>query len=188
MEFLRKIRDFIQDLEEKDFYKYLGIALAVLVLVLSFMVYRYYSNVSSYTREIEEINDLRSGQVRDILTRFEIVKKQREEANEMLKKELDFKIKGYFDKLLKKLNLKEYQKEEGRVIQKDISDEYSESEFSVRLDGMDMKQLCELLKELEATPRIKINLLEIRRAKKKSDAIDVDLTLSTLLLKSGETT
>jgi len=183
MEFLTKIRDFIQDLEEKDFYKYLGITAAILIIIIGFMVFRYYRNINYYYERIEEINDLRETDVRNLLTRFEIVKKQREDVDQMLKKEEDFKIRDYFGKLLKKLKLSEYKKEDS-VVTKELSDKYSNSELAARFVGMNMKQLCELLRELESKERIGITLLEIKRSKKTRAAIDVDITISTLLPKT----
>lgn len=183
MEFLRKITDFIRDLDDRDFYKYLGIILFVVLLIISFMVYRYYSQVSKYAQEIETINDRRSDEVRKLLTRMESAQKQKKDAYEMLKKNTDFNIKGYFDKILEDLNLSKYKKEEGTVTEKAV-DEYNEVEFPIELNELDMSQLCLILKELEATPRIKINYIDIKRSQNKSDAIDVSLVISTYLVKT----
>jgi len=182
MEFLTKIRDFIQDLEERDFYRYLVGLLVILAIIIGFMVFRYYKNVNYYENRIDEINEQRETEVRDLLTRFEVVKKQREDVDKMLKKEEDFKIIAYLNDVLKKLRLSEYKKDEN-VTTKEL-DQYRKSELAARFVGMNMKQLCELLKELESKERIGIRLLEIRRSKKKRDAIDVDITISTLLPKA----
>jgi len=189
MEFLNKIRDFVQDLEEKDFYKYLGITLLVFVAILSFMVYRYYSNVNYYKDLIEGgegINEQREELV-NILKRSAVVKRQKKEVDEILKKEEDFKIIGYFNDLLKKLKLSSYKKDEN-VMQKELDENYKMSELNARLVSMDMKQLCELLKELEDKKRINIKSLEIKRSQKKKGAIDVDIIISTLLPKASGTT
>jgi len=187
MEFLRKIRDFIHDLEEKDFYKYLGITIGVLVLIFSFVVYRYYSKVGEYSERIEDTNDIRREKVRAVLERLDTIKKQKEEVDAILKKEEDFKILDYYTQLLKELNLSGYDKST-EVGQKDLSAQYRESELSAKLGGMNTKQLCELLRKLEQKKRIKIRNLEIRKSKKRSKAIDVDITISTLLLKAEEAT
>jgi len=186
MEFLNKIRDFVQDLEEKDFYKYLGIMLLILVILMSFMIYRYYSNVNYYTDEIETINEQRETEVKKILERNEIVKKQRKEVDEMLKQDEDFKIRDYFDKLLKDLKLTRYKKDDN-VLEQVIDENYEGRELTARLEDIDMKQLCELLEKLEAKKRINIKSLEIRKSKKRG-AIDVDIIISTLLPKARETT
>jgi len=183
MEFFKKITDFIQDLDEKDFYKYVGLFFGAIFIIASFMIYRYYSQVSTYTKEIEEINDKRKDNVRRLLSEERDLETKQKEADDMLKKGVDFQIKGYFENLLKKLNLFEYRKEDGNVTEKEIDDKYRELEFTIELDGMDMAQLCALLDELEATKRIKINLLEIRKSQ-KPDAIDVTLMISTLSLKT----
>ena len=187
MEFLQKIRDFIYDLEEKDFYKYLGIVVAILVLLVSFMMYRYYSKVTEYSQMIEEANDIRQGQVKVVLARLEKIKKQKEEADAILQKEEDFKILDYYTKLLQELRLSQYDKSTD-VVQKDRGQKYRESELTAKLGGLDMKQLCELLEKLELKKRIKIRNLEIRRSKKRPRSIDVDLIISTLLPKVQEAT
>ena len=183
MEFFKKITDFIQDLEEKDFYKYIGLLFGAIFIIIAFMVYSYYSQVSTYTQEIESINEKRRDNVRRLLSESRVLETQQKEVDDMLKKGADFQIQGYFKDLLKKLNLSEYNKEEGNVIAKEIDEKHTEIEFTVKLDAMDMAQLCALLQELEATKRIKINSLEITKAQ-KPDAIDVNLMISTLVLKT----
>lgn len=184
MEFLNKISTFIQDLEEREFYKYLWIFLGILMLTISFMIFRYYRNTSYYVDVIEEINIQRSDQVRDVLKRFEIIKIQRQEIDELLKKEEDFKISGYFEDLLKSLNISAKEKKATQnVTTKEISEKYRKSELATQLVGINMKQLCELLEELEGKKRINIKNLEIKKSNKTLRAIDVDLTISTLLPK-----
>ncbi|KKP29656.1 MAG: hypothetical protein UR12_C0004G0027 [candidate division TM6 bacterium GW2011_GWF2_30_66] len=184
MEFFKKITDFIQDLDVKDFYKYIGLLFGLIFIIISFMIYSYYSQVSTYTQQIEEINDKRRDIVKRLISESKIVEIQQKEADDMLKKGTDFQIKGYFEDLLKKFNLFEYRREDGNVTEKEIDDKYRELEFAIDLDGMDMAQLCALLEELEKTKRININLLEIQKSQNKSDAIDVHLKISTLLLKT----
>jgi len=186
MELLNKIRDFIQDLEEKEFYKYLIIVFICLFLVISFIVFRYYRKINYLKGRIEEVNNIRVDDVQVILSRADVVKKEREEVNVILAKEEDFKIGGYFDNLLKKLGLSGYFKDK-TVSPKEISDQYRESELSARLSGMNTKQLCELLEELEKKKRIYTKVLEIKKSKRKPKGIDVSLTIATLQPKAEAT-
>ena len=188
MELLRKIRDFIQELEKKDFYKYLTGILAFFVLLTFFMMYRYSRVVSEYSEMIEDVNDLRNQKVKTVLERLETNKKQREAADAILREEENFFILDYYTELLKKLRFTRYNKSTEPVIQKDLDADYRESKLSVKLGGMNTKELCELLHELELKKRIKIRDLEIRKSKKRPRTIDVDITISTLLPKIEETT
>jgi len=179
MEFLNRIRQKIGNLEEKDFYKYLIIYFSALVLIVFVIILAYYLKVASLQESIDDINQMREGEIRTLLRRAEKVKKQRQEVNTVLAKDPNFKIKEFYEKALKRLNLTKFGKQR-EAKSKNVSDNYRESELKAELRGMNMKQLCELLDALEKTKRIYIKNVVIRRSEKTSRAIDVSLTIATL--------
>jgi len=187
MEFFDKIRDRIQDLEEKEFYRYLLILFLVLILLMGFFIFRFYRNVNSYKNRIEEIEDIREDSVKDILARNENVQKRRKEVNAILEKEEGFKIIEYFEKLLQQLGLGKAA--EIVPIRRSLGQlKYDESEITARLTGISTQGLCMLLEKLEQNKRINIKELEIKKSEKTPKAIDVTIKIATLQPKVEEVT
>jgi len=188
MEFLNKIRDWVQDLEEKDFFKYLGIMLVVLVVIISFLMYRYYRKIGSLQERIIDTNEIREEKVKEILTKHEIVKKRKAKVDAIIAKKEDFNILEVFEASLKKLNIEWTKREE---TSKDLPEleKYIESELNASIEGIKMDKLCRLLQEFEKNERIYTKELHIKKSdpKKTPEAIDVSLTIATLLPKAETT-
>jgi beta-lactamase regulating signal transducer with metallopeptidase domain len=64
-------------------------------------------------------------------------------------------------------------------------DTYRESILKVELSDMNMKQLCELLDELNKNKRINTKELEITKSKTAKRSINVALTIATLEPRSA---
>ena len=183
MTLIEKIRLFIESLETKDFYTYSGIFLIACTILGGGIVFQYYRNISYLKKRITEINDYREDDVRIIRQQAAQVKQQRAEVDSILAEEVDFKIGGYFKDLLAKLQLTEKKIAE-ETAQVDREDDYRESELIAKFEDMSMKQLTELLQELEQNKRISTKRLEITKSKKKPDTIEVQITIGTLLPKT----
>ena len=91
MRFITVLYDKISTLDKQDFYKYMAISLGVLLLIVTFMIYRFYRNVRFYHHEIENINAQRK-EVQDILEKATGVKQQQADVNAMLEANPNFKI------------------------------------------------------------------------------------------------
>ena len=117
-----------------------------------------------------------------ILTRAASVQQQRKEVDAILEEDKDFKIGGYFKDVLTKLVLTSKKAVESPS-QIDREGKYRESILNVKFTDMDMKQLSELLNEIEKNKRIFTKELEVTTSRKTPQKIDVNLTIATLLLK-----
>jgi len=187
MELFNKIKNFIAHLEQKEFYKYSGILLGVLLALVMAILYYNYSRVNFWKKQINKINDERE-EIRTILEKDQQVLSQRAEVNTMLTEIPDFKIDGYFTTLVGKLGFIGAQKPTTEVRSSDREDpEYQEVLLTARFDTMNMKQLSELLDEIEQNGRIYTKDLEIIKSKKTPDAIMVNLTIATLQRKPENT-
>ena len=103
-------------------------------------------------------------------------------VEETLAKDTDFKIGGYFKNLLTKLNLRDKEIAE-ETSTSDLEENYRKSELNAKFEDMTMKELTELLQEIEHNSRIAMERLEITKSKKQPKTIEVNLTISTLLPK-----
>ena len=179
MELMNKLRLFIEGMEEREFYRYMIILLGLIVLMAGFLVFRYYKKVGALEGRIEYVNDEREEKVQSILQRMHVVSQQRKHVNDILAKDKEFRIAGYFDELLKKLGLfdKRTAQSSSEVV---LGPEYSEIMLRASFVGLNMRQLTELLEKIEKNERVYEKSLEIIRSTRTPKTIDVNLTIATL--------
>jgi hypothetical protein len=183
MNVIDRIIAFLDSLDRSDFYKYLAGFILALLLLISLLLYRYYVKIDQLHEAMDEIHEERDT-VKQMLTSAERIQRQRAEVDALLAQDSGFKIGGYFEGVLAKLNLRE-NKTVGDHSHIDHKDNYRENILKVRLVDMDMRQLTELLKELEQNKRVYTKELEITTSKKKHKKIDVNLTIAALERKQS---
>ena len=183
---IERIRLFIESTEARDFYKYMGFFFFFLLLIVGGIAFQYYRKIRYWKRRITIINELREDNIKLIRERDQQVKKQRIEVDTILAEDENFKIGGYFKSLLTKLNLNDRAIAE-ETVQIDREDNYRESELNAKFEKMNMKQLTELLQEIEQNKRIFSKKLEIIRSQKNPGTIDVQISIATLLPKTETT-
>ena len=186
MEIIEKIYTYISDLDEKRFYQYVIGFLCAVGLFMLLIMFQYYRSVSSLKSQIAQINDSRE-QARTILDKGLIVKKEQQEIDAIIAKDENFKIAGYFEDLLAKLGLSN-KKDSLEVTSPEREGKYRESVLTAKFSGMTMKELTELLQELELNRRVFTKELEIADSQKTANSIDVTLTIATLEPKPKDST
>ena len=179
MKFIENIVHFIDSLNKKDFYLYLGIFLGTTFCVNGLVLFWHYNSMNSLNRQIEDLNELREEKVQSLLARAHHVRKQREEVDALLAQDPNFKLGGYVKDLLTELHLIENQETE-TTSQTEREEKYLETVLSMKLVNINTKQLAELLDKIEKNQRINANTVEIIRSKKKPDTIEVSITIATL--------
>lgn len=180
MEALEKISAFIENLEIKTFYKYLGIFLGGILLLAGVIAFRYHRNITALQEKLEQINEERT-QVQSVLTKLGSVEEQRKSIDRILDEKEPFYLIGYFQQLTNKLGIKNVKHDRQ---QKDtaLDDRYTESELNVEFPQMDMQQLTKLLEEMSLNKRIYTKSLEITKIPKQPK-IEVKMTIGTLIKK-----
>lgn len=181
MNYIEKFKATLDNLEEKTLITYCFVLVGITFgLLLLLTIYYFYARHGWYG-EIDDLNQLRENKVRRILTREAQFQQQQKEARELLEKEPDFKLGNYLDNILKELNLKSTRQEFLPETDKGVN--YLESSIDFSLNGINMMQLVKLLEKIEGNKRIYIKRLEILRSKLTSRALEVNMTVATLLPK-----
>ena len=179
-----KIKTFFEKTDTKTFYYYLIGYGGGCVLLLALYIYYFYSTTGQLQQKIRSLNRQRADKVRIILEEAQAVEQQRASVEAILSQNPDFKIAGYFKDLLISLNLKNKEIQDAEsTTPTEREDNYREAELNATFEDMSMKELTELLQALEQNPRISTKGLEINKSKKKPKAIDVQITITTLLPK-----
>jgi len=176
MVLLKRIRERLEKLDEKEFFKYGAIFLGIICLLSSAIIVRYYFKKSSLTKQMKSVNSLRE-EVKTILDRYERVKKQRDEVNALLDKNEDFILEEYVEQLRKQLGLT-YVIESRTTAPRD--EVYKEIAINAKFTNMNMRELTELLQELEKNKLVYTKDLDIVKSKSRSGTLDVSITIATL--------
>jgi hypothetical protein len=187
MEWLKPVNQWISNLGQTEFQKYLAIYLAGVILIAGFIGYRHYSQMAKLRQKIQYVNGLRLD-TKNILSRDEEVKHQKNIVDKALKSRHNFKLKHWFEDVISKQGLhNNLQKYNAFVssLEHLRSQGYSEVRIEASLTGLNTRQLVDLLAEIEKYDIIYIKYLEINRSN-KMPVIDVILTIATLQLDSGE--
>ncbi len=185
MKILTSIQIYLNSIEEKRFYQYMiGLVLIILLLVAG-IIFQYYRSVRSLKREINRINEERS-EIRTLLAKARIVKKEQKEIDAILAKDENFKIAGYFEDIIGKLGLANKKASDAQVTTSSQEGKYQESVLQAKFSGMTMKDVTELLQEIELNKRVFTKELDIVVSPKKPGTVDGTLTIATLEPKPRE--
>ena len=180
MTFLEPIKNYLNKLDLRTFYIYLASYAGTCIVLLGLMTYYYYSSLWGLQKKINNVNSHRED-ILTILEKKELIKQQQAAVEAILAQDPNFKIEGYFEKLLTKFNLSD--KKDSRIVTTiDLEGNYRKSELSAKFENMTMQDLTTLLEEIEKNPRIATDKLEITKSKTPKTIV-VDLTISTLLPK-----
>ncbi len=179
MKALERIQNYIANLDQKNLYKLIAITIGSLIIVVGLLVFRYYRRVNYLVGEINTINEQRE-LVKRIMIQADRVKKQRAEVDTMIAEDEGFKIGGYFNSILSKLHLID-RKTVDETAYIDHEGKYRESILKAKLIDMTMKDVCELLNELDQKKRIYTKELELVAVTKTArPTLEVSLTIGTL--------
>ena len=182
MVLLDNIKTFINNIEIKIFYYYILGYIIACVLLFGGAVFYYCRSTNALYRQINNIKNSRED-VLVILEDAARVKQEQARVENILSKDIDFKIAGYFIELLTELDLKNKEIKTGEATSTPLENNYLKTELSTHFEDMTMQELTMLLQALEKNPRIVTDRLEITKSKKKPKTIEVNLSISTLLPK-----
>jgi hypothetical protein len=175
---------WIEQIDRHQMQKYIYIVIGIILGLTVLLGWQYFNTVAKLNKKINSINGIRED-VRGMRQMMLQVNTQRTAVNEMLAEEVNFKIVAFFNSVLAKLNIVDNKKTE-EVSQIDREDQYRETELNVTMADMDMKQVTELLFELEQKKRIYIKKLDIEKSKKGQNTLEIILIIATLSNKESE--
>ncbi len=185
MEIIEKMYTYISKLEQKRFYQYSIGVLVFTALLMFAVIFQYYRTMWFLKSEIGRINDDRE-EVRTLLNKGQLVKREQREMDAIIAKDKNFKIAKYFKDILGKLGLGNKKASEIEVTSPSTEGKYQESILTAKFTGMTMKELTELLQELEINKRVFTKELEINSSQKTPNTIEVTLIIATLIIATLE--
>ena len=183
MAWLDPIKTFINNLDEKQFYLYLGGLLGTIFLIIVLIISLFYRNVGYYKKQFHLVNEQRQ-EIQTLLQKNFRVDQQQTKINQLLDENKNFKIGDPFEKLLPQLQLSE-KRVSSHTFTLEVSPGYIENDLEARFVDMTMQQLCRLLNELRSYKLVYPKNLEITKSKRTPRTIDVTLVIATLQHKES---
>ncbi len=185
MIWLTNLQHYLTALDRKKLYQYLGGIIGSIIFIMAILIINYYRKVSTLKAEIELVNEMRQ-EIKILLDQAQHVKTEQKEIDMIITKDPSFKVAGYFDSLIEKLNLS--RKKDSRELDTPVREgNYQETILTAKFTGMNMEELTMLLEEIDKNKRIFSKMLDITASKKAANSIDVTLTIAALEPKGFET-
>jgi hypothetical protein len=175
------LQNKLATIDERTWYKYLGAGLALFILILSAILFFYFRSVHTLQQRIESINEERED-TRKIIAKAAQIQKQRDMVNSLLQDDPNFKINEFMQDLLIKLNIfNNFVSQNNSKIDRDNN--FVENIMSYQIAGISMRQLTQLLSDIDENPRVFTKDLDITKSKKVPHAIDIGITIATMMPK-----
>lgn len=185
MDFLDTLKAKISELDEKQFYTYVIGLLSILILIVFLVMFYYFRSAKSLNKQIKDLNMVRATQVKEILTKADRLKLQKEKLDALLKEDPDFKLTEYLERIIAHVGLSERKDVVQAPQTEDVNESYSESSIEFTLNDINMKQLVDFLVAVEDNRRVFIKKLEITKSKTTANSLEVHISIATLFLKSA---
>jgi hypothetical protein len=180
---LEPIKQFFDALSPRKFRVYALWYIGIIALLMVLLTYYNYSSQLGWKKMFYVLNEDRQT-VQDILETAALVNAEKIHINEMLAQDPNFKIGGYFNEVVQRLNLANKQSTIETLPATDIGDGYFETVLTAKFVGMTMQHIAELLQAVESNERIHITKLIVKREQDQK-SLEAEMTITTILLGSS---
>jgi len=174
MEFLVKIAQFIHALNKKEFEKYLIATLVGIALLTGAISYYIYTKSSALLVQIKTLENL-ANKSAQILADNQRVQQQEDRFKQMLEKDPDFTINGFFEKFCRDMDISP---ETGWVARSEtITDKMDEISIPATFKGQTTEKLVKVLDAL--VKKEMVYTKELRMRSEPNKKITFDITIAT---------
>lgn len=180
MKIIYNITTFIENLNKKDFDKYLKITIASLIFLAIAFIYFFYNKNEQLIQQIKKTHNLTLKTV-DIVKTFEKMQKEEERLEKLLEIDKDFNIKTFFEQFCSQQNITPEANWEATTQEFNGSDKFDEVILPVTFKNETTQKLVTILEELNKKEIVYIKELVIKN--ENNGKIIFDITLATKKLK-----
>ncbi len=173
---LDTIKDFIINLNYQETLRLIIGYIVAFTLLLVFLLYRHFDALEQAQQKMKLLNKARN-QIQQLLTEYDTIKHSKAEIDEKLIKDKDFYLVKFYQDTLAAVKIAN--QTAPHLVSGQGPAGYTEESLQVLLNQITMKQLCEFLQALQATPRVSVNNLDIIKAN-VDKKINVSMSLATL--------
>lgn len=184
MSFLLRFKLFLDEFEQKNFYRVIAAVILFLVLFFGFLLYLHSNKIASLQKSLKHINRERI-RARDLLEEHNRVEAQKAVVDKVLSEEKSFKILEFGNNVLQETNLQRKLSKPLELSEpQDLGNNYNELRLEISLTGMSMQELVDLLyNKIQNNNKIYTKELSITKPS-QSSTLDVTLVIATLVRKT----
>lgn len=176
MTFSERIVRFMKRLDTREFYQLVGAIVTIMLLIMTFFMYRYYSAAFDAQRRMTTLNK-QIERAHKTLQEYNKVRAQKNKVDELIERDGTFKIQSFFVKVLQTVGLGASMTKEATITRHDLVEGYLEIRLEANLTNLSMQQLVTLLQKLEENERVYVRALRITATPTR--LLDVILTIAT---------
>lgn len=175
-----RIKNTIKNLDERDFYTYAGIGFGILLFILALLLYWQRSSINAWTSKLKQLQKQRTETKRLLSDKLQF-EQERKTLNDKLQAEPDFKIRGYYDELVSKLNLRPFiGKDPSEPTTESLEGGAKERTLTAQFTNITTKQLTDILSAIENNPRVFAKRMVIDKIAKDTPKLNVTLDIATI--------
>ncbi len=173
---LESVKDYIQSLNQKEIVRILFAYFIGFVLLVGFMIYRHFNMIAEAEQKTKLLNRARK-EIQVVLTEYDTIKNKKNEVDVLLAKDKNFYLVKYCQDTLSSVNITNAPPLS--LVNQPWPNGYTEESVQINLSQVTMKQVCEFLEALQATPRIFVKNLDFVKGNVEKK-INVNMSVATL--------
>src|SRR3989339_832010 len=173
---LESVKDYIQGLNQKEIARILLAYFIGFILLVGFLLYQHFNMIADAQQKTKLLNKARQD-IQIILTEYDMIKNKKNEVDILLAKDKNFYLVKYCQDTLGTLHITS--SSPLSLVSQAWPNGYTEESVQINLTQITMKQLCELLQALQATPRVFVKNLDIVKGSVEKK-INVNMSVATL--------
>ncbi|HBS48053.1 TPA: hypothetical protein DEO28_02420 [Candidatus Dependentiae bacterium] len=177
---IEKILNFINQLDQENFKKYLIILIGVLLFIIGSALFFIQSKSSSLINQIQAAQRAAINSNK-LIIKFQNVENQKSKLQKNLDSLQDFDIKGFFESFTRSNKIKSDGNWTFATISIAGNDLLEETSLQATFKNLTMEKLVSILKELEEKDNIYVKNLKITREENKT--LSIDIMIGTLKYK-----
>jgi hypothetical protein len=179
MDVLNKIATYIQNLDRKQFQRLLLISLlatAMIIGMLTYFVQQQKSDLIAYITQLHTLTDKSF----KIIAENKKMAKEEQRLKEILDKNKDFSMKGFFEQFCREQNIVPEQGWDART--ESVNEKFDEMVLPATFKGLNTEKLTKIIEALDKKEIVYIKALTIRNDEEKK--INAEITLATKKYKT----
>ena len=184
MSFFLRFKLFLDEFEQKNFYRFIAACIACIILFFGFLLYLHSNKIQFLQKELKRVNRERLT-ARNLLEQHSRVEEQKTAVDKVLSEEKSFKILEFGNNIMQATGLQRKLTKPLELAEPiDLGNNYNELTLEISLSGMSMQELVDLLyNKIQNNNKIYTKELSITKSS-QSSTLDVILVIATLVRKT----
>jgi type II secretory pathway component PulM len=176
MDFLQPLKEAISSRTHKELLMWIYGYLSGIILLIVVYMFFHIRSIHEIRAQYDSINKARK-RVQIVLSEYQAVKEQRQQVDEIVKKDKNFYLKKYYQDVIASVGISAAG--EATIVDQKLENGYSQELLQARFSAITTQQLVEFLQKIEESTRVYVKSVEITKGM-QPNTIAVALVLATI--------